>query len=84
MPKDPKRRPDKKEANNIDPQTYKLTPKTSLKIKTILNLYNLFDMRKSESKNQLKTAMLMCALTSLTPQLAVAGNSVSTPPYFYF
>lgn len=37
-------------------------------------------MRKSESKNQLKTAMLMCALTSLTPQLAVAGNSVSTPP----
>ena len=35
-------------------------------------------MRKSESKNQLKTAMLMCALTSLTPQLAVAGNSVST------
>lgn len=37
-------------------------------------------MRKSESKNQLKAAMLVCALTSLTPQLAVAGNTVSTSP----
>ena len=37
-------------------------------------------MRKSDSKNQLKTAMLVCALTSLTPAMATAGNTVSTPP----
>ena len=37
-------------------------------------------MRKSESKKHLKAAMLVCALASLTPQMAVAGGSLVTHP----